>query len=219
MAFFVADKTGSKVIIEFLEGKTKVYSGSEATYPVLCNSTYINELNNISTFDGYGGTEKIDLSSKEDKTRFVKAAYMLKKYDTSSSISPIDYGFDILKTISFEGNNKGDIITRWSIIYDIKNSRVLFRTASAKEIKHLDLKDIDFSCQTTSKVYNLDNKKAIGDISTLLVDFKKGKSQKCLKKMWKGALLKESFLNRVLVKSWATKGMINYSETVVCKNE
>ena len=209
--FFIADKTGDKIIIEFINNKAKVYSDLDASIPVLCNSDYSNELAYISSFEGFGGKQKVDLTNKEDKNRFVNAAYMLNNYESSKSTLPIDYGFDILKTL----NNIG--ITKWSIIYDIKNSRVQFMTATANQIKYLDFKDIDFSCQVASKVYNLDNSKITGDIAKVLTDYCKGKSKSCLKKMWKGALLKESFLTRVLVKSWATKGMINYAATVNCK--
>ena len=138
---------------------------------------------------------------------------MIKNYPTSNMSTPTDYGFDILKTL----NNNG--ITKWSIIYDIKNSQVQFRTSTATQVKYLDFDNIDFSCNSTSQVYNLDNQDTEGNISDLLIDYDKSKSKKCLKAMWKGAMAKESFLNRVLVKKWATKGMINYTETVYCKDE
>lgn len=211
--FFIADKTGDKMIIEFLNHETIVHSGSKVEYPVLCNTKYSSELNHLKTFEGFGGENSIDLSNKSDKNRFVNATCMLENYSSVKSESPTNYGFDILETL----NNSG--ITKWSIIYDLKNNQVQFKTAEANQIKHLDFDKLDFSCTSNFNVYNLDNQNVTGDISELLVDYDKKESIKCLKAMWKGALSKEPFLTRVLVRKWATKGMTDYSETTYCKTE
>lgn len=47
---------------------------------------------------------------------------MIRNYPTSQNSTTVDYGFEILQTL----NNSG--ITKWSIIYDIKNGQVHFRT-------------------------------------------------------------------------------------------
>ena len=58
--FFITDSKGDKVIIEFLGKKAKVYSGTDAIYPLLCNTAYSSELKHISTFKGFGGDSAID---------------------------------------------------------------------------------------------------------------------------------------------------------------
>lgn len=66
--FFVADRKGNKMIVEFLDKQAMVYSNTDIIHPVLCNSTYSSELVHIRSFEGFGGETAIDLSSKEDKT-------------------------------------------------------------------------------------------------------------------------------------------------------
>lgn len=60
-------------------------------------------------------------------------------------------------------------------------------------------------------VCGIHNKQLVGDIKAHLENYDEKVSKKCLKEMWKAALGKEAFLTRVLVKHWATRGMLKYA--------
>jgi hypothetical protein len=60
--------------------------------------------------------------------------------------------------------------TRWSIIYDINNLIVYFRTDKNQKIRNLDLKLLDFKCVSKVKMINI-NSDNEGNINSFLTDY------------------------------------------------
>jgi choloylglycine hydrolase len=90
---------------------------------------------------------------------------MIQQLNTSNTTKPInDYAFDILGKVS-----QGDF-TKWSIVYDITNKTILFRTDRFKQIKTVNFSAFDFNCTATSKVWDM-NQTATGSINSLFVNF------------------------------------------------
>ena len=129
--YLVCDKQGHLAIIEFFDGKTHLYHDGDIKYPVLSNNRYKSSLNYIKNFQGFGG----ELAIRDEKTsneRFVKAASLIKYLDSTDYEAVLPGAFKILGAVSQED-------TQWSIVYDITNSSIHFKTAESNKKKIIDL--------------------------------------------------------------------------------
>lgn len=160
--FFTADANGRSASIEFLDGKPIIHSGDAMPVTALCNSQYAKELELLEKYEGFGGDKRLWLSDKK-VPRFVHAAKMLEDYRRHGTDSIVDYGLRILETLERGG-------TQWSVVCDIKNRHVYFRTASARGIRSFSLDAFDFSSNTPVKVLDI-NKGYTGDVSQRFIDY------------------------------------------------
>ncbi len=145
--FFVADRSGDAAVIEFIDGKIRIYRGATLPVPVLCNGPYSRELRQLKSYSGFGGTRQLE-DHPERAPRFACAAGMLRQFHaTRSQDDPVDFGFKVLAAL-----DRGS--TRWSIACDLRKMRISFRTDRAENIRYLDFRDLDFS--PTAKVRMLD---------------------------------------------------------------
>ncbi len=136
--FLVADSTGAAAVIEFLDGKMRVYKEAELPYSALANCSYEvsldyknRKLNDSgAVFSGW---------TENSSGRFSKAAAMLSKN------SPVDYAIDycyaILDSVS-QGNQ-----TQWRIVYDQKASTIYYLSLEQPLMQKVSLNDFDFSCE------------------------------------------------------------------------
>jgi choloylglycine hydrolase len=146
--FFVADSKGNCACIEFIEGKTIIYTGAKMPIPVVCNTIYPHELQLLEQYEGFGGRQKVELENKQIP-RFIHAAYLIKNYIETSKIAT-SYGFEILESM-----NRG--ATQWSYIIDVTKKQVYFRTSIGKKIKYFDYSKMDFSCQSPVKIIDINS--------------------------------------------------------------
>lgn len=110
--YLICDKTGNSLIVEYKDGKMNCYTGENITIPVLENSFYEKSV-------------KVYKQEKERyvlNSRFSKLAYLLETIDKSQIYKPQDM-FSILE------NAKQDI-TKWQIVYDIKNLQIYYRAVT-----------------------------------------------------------------------------------------
>ena len=159
--FFIADKQGNSAGIEFNDGVAIVNTKNNMPIPLMCNGRYSDDLSFINEFDGFGGNIKVDLSDK-DLPGIVKGAKMIDDYDGSESI--VDYGFNILEHIS-------EKVSKWAIIFDVKNMTAHFRTTKYPDTKTFSIKSFDFSDNTSVKILNIQNADLSGDVQTDFIDF------------------------------------------------
>ena len=157
--FFTCDKSGNCAAIEFVEGQTHIYTGDDMPIPVLCNTAYPEELDNLKGYQGFGGDKPIDLKDKETE-RFVHAAHLVAQLDQAQ---PIDYGFDILRTLERGG-------TQWSYVIDVQAGQVSFFTAQATGRKHFALGAFDYSCDTPVQVLDI-HADLEGDVTAQFADY------------------------------------------------
>jgi len=160
--FLIMDKQGNCAVVEFLSGNLKYYAQETLPVKALTNSTYAESITYLKKHKGFGGNQFISYGSGS-LNRFVRAADMLKNHDSKTQTSPINYAFDILENAAQSSTTWG---TKWSIVYDIKNRRVYFRTFTNDRIKHIDLQSFDFSCQAPVKVLDM-NLQVSGDMTPL----------------------------------------------------
>jgi len=135
--FLVSDASGDVAVIEYLEGKIVVHRGAELPHTVLANCTYENSL------EYKASKEKKENKSFNDWTenssgRFVTAATMIEAY--LGKEDRIDYSYDILESVSQPGG------TKWSIVYDVSNKTIYYKSELNPVRQKIDMKRIDFSC-------------------------------------------------------------------------
>lgn len=130
--FLVADALGNAAVIEFKDGKMQIFKGDDLPIQVLENDVYSKSLKRYN---------------KNEATRFTRATNMVNSYSQNNDKNIIDYSFSILKEVALSA--------QWSIVYDIHNKKIYFKTKSNQNIKEIDMNSINFSCQQTTLCYDL----------------------------------------------------------------
>lgn len=168
--YLVADKQGKVATIEFLQGKMIVHQGSDLKFPVLANDTYKESIEHVQSAKGNASSGGTSLG------RFAKACSLVQEYQQKkSAIPPVDYAFRILNEVS-----QGDF-TKWSIVYNLSESRIYFKTDSHKKIKSVGLASFDLGCNTVPKAFDI-NTATEGDVSRQFVVFTKDVNEKTVRK-------------------------------------
>jgi len=162
--FFIADKSACMAIIEFSKGETKIYTGKEAPVPVLCNRAYEKDIEKIKRFRGFGGKRKIILKPKILAYWFNQGAYLVNIYDQEKDGDQVDYAFNILRTMQRPKSEQ------WSIIYDLKTSRIYFRSFFGSNIRYLDMSSFNFNTEQVDVLPDMHINYA-GDVSKYFVPY------------------------------------------------
>jgi hypothetical protein len=157
---------------------------------------------------GFGGNQDI-LYSSQSLDRFVRAANMLKKHDPKAQTSPIHYAFDILANVASPSASWG---TKWSIVYDIQNLRVYFRTFANKQIRYVDLHSFDFSCQAPVKVLDM-NFDVSGDMTDHFHDYTRKMNLELIRHSFKGTYFLRNIPDGVL------EELSKYPEGTCCNEQ
>lgn len=200
--YLVADAAGKVASVEFLEGKMVVHKDSELPFPVLTNSTYASS---AEAENNYLKRNDETLPGDNSLDRFVTACNMVQQFKVKNISMPVtDYAFNILDKVS-----QGDY-TKWSIVYDISNKEIHFKTQSNKDIKIIRFKGFDFSCNSPAKMYNM-NQQGAADITTSFI-----LPDKELKRTVIARAVAESS-KYVTISEEEKEGMLNYEEGMKCK--
>ncbi|MCP4140304.1 MAG: hypothetical protein GY755_08455, partial [Chloroflexi bacterium] len=106
-------------------------------------------------------SESLELWKNNDpdvyKNRFIQAAERIRKFTYKTPETAVETAFDILREVTQTAS------TKWSIVFDIKNFAIHYRTFSNPNIRYLDTKSFDFSCKTPVQVLDINGAK-LGDI-------------------------------------------------------
>ncbi len=160
--YFVGDKNGNTAVIEFLNDKTNIYEGEQMPVKVLCNRAYDKELKLMPDNDSiYNKMLENDYTSKD--LRFMLAAKKIDEYNEKTDIPVVNYVFSILKEMDM-GNN------RWSVVYDLTNSKMFFRTSLGQDVKFIDFKSFDFNCNTPIQLFDI-NSDISGNVAGKFVNY------------------------------------------------
>jgi len=200
--YLISDSYGNNAIVEFYNNKTYVYNGANLPYPILSNNHYENSLNYLVNFTGFGG----DMEVRPDNTsneRFVKAATMLKM-EEGKNISR-KRTFEILDYVSQKD-------TQWSIVYDISDKSIHFKTLQNKTIKTIELVNIDFTCKTPVSFLEINNDAMVINESSFKI-LEPNDNKKLLMDVFGkyqyhhlGELSKKEFMN-----------LVDYGNSIKCK--
>ena len=161
--FFVADKNGNSASIEFKKGKLIINKEKDMPYQCLSNSPYSESVEFYKSLDNQNIPTELTRQSDQDNSldRFVLAAQKSNEFDNIKPQESVDFAFDLLSTIA---GTKG--YAKRSIVYDIKNQAVYFRTDSNSAVRKLNFKNIDFNSYNQFLDITLGYK---GNIENLLV--------------------------------------------------
>jgi len=131
--FFIADESGKTAIIDFVDGRPAVYSGETMPVPICCNSNYSEAMEWLNVHQGFGGDVEIKQNFSEIP-RFIYGAKLMQEYTDQD---PVDYSFMMLDAMSEN--------VRWSVVFDVKKSRVHFKTNLNQNIRSFTFGPGDFS--------------------------------------------------------------------------
>jgi choloylglycine hydrolase len=206
--YLVADAAGNVAAIEFLNGKMMVHKEMELPFAVLTNDTYASSVQTAhSLLQSKPGFEKGSTVSLQNNSldRFVKACSMVKKFNETKMDVPVtDFAFSILDKVA-QGS-----YTKWSIVYDISNKRIHFKTDSNKDIKTIEFSVFDFACNKPSTMFNM-NQDGKGDISKQFI-----LSDKKIKQQVLHQAVTES-RSHVIISKKEEAELLDFEESLSCK--
>lgn len=149
--FMICDKKGNIAVLEFLDGKMICTRNSDLLYPIMGNDSYPNSLVEIGKYQGYGGNLKIpENSTGPNCGNFIIASDYVKRYNNQQNL--IDYSFNILSQSSEQRR------TQWSVVFDIMNGDIHFKSLTSKRIKTISLFDFSYDCNTKVKLIDISAK-------------------------------------------------------------
>jgi penicillin V acylase-like amidase (Ntn superfamily) len=157
--YLIADAYGNAATIEFFKGKIVVHKGKDLPFPVLTNSPYVQSEKAAEDVNILSGNTRFSFRDNSLQ-RFTKACSMVQQYQQNESKKPVvDYAFEILNNVA-----QSDF-TKWSIVYDLKNKKIYFKTTDYRDIKSLSFNSFDFACTSTAKIIDM-NQSLKGEIDT-----------------------------------------------------
>lgn len=141
--FFVSDASGNCATMEYLDGRLVCHTGEALPVKVLTNIPYDVALSCLER-----GT-RLEEDSNRSVGRFVDAAAKLSGYSAEPVASPCYYVLDILTETVVAPH------TKWSIVFDIGQRGVLYRTSASPSLKQFSLDDFDFSCESPAMMLDV----------------------------------------------------------------
>ncbi len=157
--FLICDKTGNCSTIEFIDGKLIYHTDAKMPVKVLTNNTYAES---ISSWEKGKIPEKDKTQSIE---RFFRSAEMVNSGVPGLNQNPINFAFSILKEAEQDTYK-----TQWSIVYDIADQVIFFRTGNHHAIRYFSFKSFDFSCHTPVKILDI-NADLSGDVTDKFINY------------------------------------------------
>ena len=153
----ILDREGNAAIIEFLEGRTVVYTDASLPVRALTNDTYQESLE----YRKSGTFPMMDPSGSIE--RFTTAAGLVQGHTTTRSRPSLEQAFDILDRVASHR-------TRWRIVYNNRGMKIHLRTDGNARIRTIDVARFDFSCKTPVKALNINDNLA-GDVTQNFRDY------------------------------------------------
>jgi penicillin V acylase-like amidase (Ntn superfamily) len=200
--YLVADAAGNVATIEFLNGKMTVHQEKGLPFPVLTNDTYATSAQTAKPIVEKGSGVSLNNNSLD---RFVKACSMVKKFSETDMEMPVtDFAFSILDKVA-QGS-----YTKWSIVYDISNKKIHFKTDVNRDIKTIQFSFFDLACSKPATMFNM-NQGGKGDISKLFIVPDKKIKQQVLRQ----AVAESS--SHVTISKKEEEELLNFEAGVSCK--
>jgi penicillin V acylase-like amidase (Ntn superfamily) len=165
--YLVCDAGGDVAVIEFLHGKMVVHRGGKLPIPVLTNHTYRDLVKSERWWtlkrlfsDRYPANPSLK--------RFQLGARNVKSFDPGGKEDVVACAFRTLHEVSGQAVNAA--ATQWSIVFDIAERRILFRTRTYDPMRFLDFRSLDFTAGTPVLMMNV-HEKLSGDAAGALIPY------------------------------------------------
>ena len=202
--YLIADASGNAATIEFFNGKIVVHKGKDLPFPVLTNNPYVQSRKSAEEANILSGNTNFSFRDNSLQ-RFTKACSMVQQYQQKDIKKPaVDYSFDILDNVSQKD------FTKWSIVYDLKNKKVYFKTANYPDIKSFTFNSFDFACTSEAKVFDM-NQSMKGAIHKNFKPFSNEINRAIMEKA-----IEES-KSQVPISDKDKEANINYASAIKCK--
>jgi penicillin V acylase-like amidase (Ntn superfamily) len=139
--YLVCDAGGDAAVIEFLDGKMVIHRQESLPIKALANTVYSECVSQW--------TKRSPKDINRPKSRTARVQEKLSNFDPNGKIPPAAYAFEILNDVS------SPPYTRWSIVFDIQNRTIHFKTYENQDERRIDLKKIDYGCKTPAMMMDV----------------------------------------------------------------
>jgi choloylglycine hydrolase len=171
----------------------------------LTNSSYEQSVKTANESNVLSGNPSINFQDNS-LVRFTKACSMVNSFQVKDiNKSVIDFAFEVLDTVSQKE------FTKWSIVYDLKNKTVYFKSVNYPDLKFVSFKAFDFRCPAVSKVLNM-NQPMKGNVNAQFKTFNEEINRSILDKA-----ITES-KSQIPLTEKDENGFILYANSVQCKD-
>ncbi len=147
--YMVCDSLGNIGVFEFLNGELIIHQGDDLTIPVCSNITYDDSKKILGEYEGFGGHKVIPKIWDNASDIVIIANSMINNYINVTDRNPIDYSFKILETVGSRTR------TQWSIVFDIKNKAINFKTLNNKNVQTIKVNDLISSQDNSENNINI----------------------------------------------------------------
>lgn len=199
--FLVCDKQGDIATIEYINGKLVCHKGKNLPVTVLANNTYDESIDYVNRFVEFGGSDTIP-KTPNSLDRFAQAANMIKNFGEKKTENIIDYSFDILKTVSQAE------ATHWSIVYDIVNMKIYYKTYKNRKTRIINFKDFDYSCESPVLLADIENN--IDNIDKDFIEYNTKLNRELIENVFNNVEFLKNIPNE------ARDSIARYPESVIC---
>jgi hypothetical protein len=134
--YLVSDADGDCVAVEYLDGRFVYYTGEDMPVKAMSNMRYDRAL---AAYER-GGTRWWWSNPGQSAERFAACQARAENFDASRDTSAVNYAFGTLVYYVAAPH------TRWSIVYDVVERQLWFRSDQSPPYKHISLDAFDFSC-------------------------------------------------------------------------
>lgn len=174
----LADASGDSAIIEYTDGKPKIYHDRKFT--VMTNSpSFEEQLANLKQYKAFGGDKDLP-GSNEAADRFVRAAsYLTSLPKPNTYRENVTYILSVVRNVSAPFSASGDpkrpniSATRWRTVADLTNKVYYFESTISPNIVWVQLRKLNFKEGTSVRKLDLTKQlDLVGDVSG---KFKKAK--------------------------------------------
>lgn len=150
--FLAADAKGDVAAIEFIDGKMTVHRGEDLPQPALANCKYRHSLEYRQSLQNEDKAVAYNAWTQNSSGRFSKAADLISAYQVEENA--VNYAYLILDSVSQQGQ------TQWSIVYDIPNRTIHYKTLNNPVIRKMEMNRLSFDCRHETQFIPIDQEDA-----------------------------------------------------------
>lgn len=164
--YFLCDVSGNCAVVDPIAGKLVVHSEAISA---LTNDTYQDSVSYARIFSGGRSAP----AGAKSLARFARLSAFLTGRSNSPSMDDL---FSVLSNVSSPISNDDDDKTQWSVVNNLKDRVVYFKTLESPSIKSVNLAKFKFSCVQTAVAIDI-NSRASGDVTNRLAPYTKAQNQ------------------------------------------
>lgn len=134
--FLITDPTGDCAAIEYIDGETVCFRGDTLPVKAMANMPYERAAKAYAR----GGARWWWSNPGQSAERVAAVTDRANNFDPGGDTPAVTYALDSLGMVAAPH-------TRWSIVFDMANREIWFRTDQSPTVKNLALSAFDFSCE------------------------------------------------------------------------